>query len=130
MNPMRGFTLVEVMVALLIIGLVYGAAIRSVGDFATQRTRLDAAWPAHFIAWNRLIESWLQSTGAARDAARQGEQGSVRVRGRDWTWQLEVRPAQGQGIDRYQASVHETGAAHGAPPAADLYAFFRRDGVR
>ncbi|MDP9109643.1 MAG: type II secretion system minor pseudopilin GspI [Pseudomonadota bacterium] len=52
----RGFTLLEVLVALVIVGTALGASLRAVGSLTTNSNDLRAAMMATWSAENRLTE--------------------------------------------------------------------------
>jgi general secretion pathway protein I len=52
----RGFTLLEVLVALVIVGTALGASLRAVGSLAANSTGLRSAMMATWSAENRLVQ--------------------------------------------------------------------------
>ncbi|MBZ2206030.1 type II secretion system minor pseudopilin GspI [Massilia soli] len=52
----RGFTLLEVLVALVIVGTALGASLRAVGSLAQNSSGLRAAMMATWSAENRLVQ--------------------------------------------------------------------------
>lgn len=52
----RGFTLLEVLVALVIVGTALGASLRAVGSLATNSAGLRTAMMATWSAENRLVQ--------------------------------------------------------------------------
>ena len=52
----RGFTLLEVLVALVIVGTALGAGLRAVGSLASNSAGLRAAMMATWSAENRLVQ--------------------------------------------------------------------------
>ncbi len=77
----RGFSLLEVLVALAIIGLVLGAATRAAGQHARHAITLQALTEANWVALNRIAQLQLAPTwppvGTLRDR--------VAMAGRDWS---------------------------------------------
>ncbi|MGZ8290047.1 MAG: type II secretion system minor pseudopilin GspI [Telluria sp.] len=55
----RGFTLLEVLVALVIVGTALGASLRAVGSLATNSAGLRSAMMATWSAENRLVQARL-----------------------------------------------------------------------
>ena len=56
LSAQRGFTLLEVLVALVIVGTALGASLRAVGSLTTNSNDLRAAMMATWSAENRLTE--------------------------------------------------------------------------
>lgn len=85
-NARRGFTLVEVLVALAIISIALMSALRAAGQgtqhVAELRSRLLAGWVAeNRLAEHRALGVWLP-IGLRRGSAREG--------GVDFAWSEEV----------------------------------------
>jgi general secretion pathway protein I len=57
-----GFTLLEVLVALVIVGTALGASLRAVGSLAANSAGLRSAMMATWSAENRLVQGRLQHT--------------------------------------------------------------------
>lgn len=55
-RPSRGFTLLEVLVALVIVGTALGAGLRAVGSLASNSAGLRASMMATWSAENRLVQ--------------------------------------------------------------------------
>lgn len=55
-SPMRGFTLLEVLVALVVVGTALGASLRAVGSLTTNSSALRASMMATWSAENRLAQ--------------------------------------------------------------------------
>lgn len=55
-NTFKGFTLLEVLVALVIVGTVLGASLRAVGSLAQNSSGLRATMMANWSAENRLAQ--------------------------------------------------------------------------
>ena len=56
MSKQRGFTLLEVLVALVIVGTALGAGLRAVGSLTANSAGLRAAMMATWSAENRLVQ--------------------------------------------------------------------------
>lgn len=102
-----GFTLIEVVVALGILGLVLGGAISSVHQYADQRAHISAKKFSNQVAWNILLEQYQNSEVQSSESGRSGavKKGLETQYGQDWNWQLLVEPAVGKDLYRYEVTV-------------------------
>ena len=114
-NKKSGFTLIEVVVALAILGLVLGGAISTVNQYADQRGFINTKMIGSQVAWNVLVdqyrrsENWVVKSGYKRRAGNV-KKGIERQNGIDWVWELGVEPAVGKDMFRYEASVSLQGS--------------------
>jgi type II secretion system protein I len=102
-----GFTLIEVMAALMILSMVLGGVISMVHQYADQRGRMSSKLFASQVAWNSLLEQYRYSEGwvARSERASRPRKGVEQQHGQDWRWQTEVKPAMGKDMYRYEARV-------------------------
>ena len=121
-----GFTLIETLVALLVVAVAYAGITTAVSRFADQRHTLLERHAGHRIAWNRQMEQHLLARGIVVDEAGfAGREGRVTIQGRDWNWRVSGKDAAGEDLVRYQVDVFPlTGGAE--RPAGSLTAFFTR----
>lgn len=82
----RGFTLLEVMVALAIVAVALVALIRLVASGAQVRSQMETRTLAHWVGVNRVAAL---RAGAEWPAPGMAE-GSAEQAGRLWTWRQEV----------------------------------------
>jgi len=97
----RGFTLLEVLVALTIVAVGLGALIRAVGETAGNVAYLRDKTFATWVAENRVAELRLQATwpAIARSDGRE-EMGGI-----TWRWRLEVLATEDSDLRRMNVSV-------------------------
>ncbi len=102
-----GFTLIEVTVALFILGPTLGSAIYMIHQYADERLRLSNKVFASQVAWNSLLENHRHAQEWTSSSERGGKprKGSEEQQGRDWQWKITVKPALGKDFYRYQADV-------------------------
>ena len=103
-----GFTLLEVVIALLILSTVLTSSLQLVHRYADQRITMQDRIAANQVAWNRLMEryqiaeNWIPAKGL----------GALRIRGvdeesdRNWQWELKIEEAAGQNLSRYKVEVY------------------------
>lgn len=97
----RGFTLLEVLIALLILAIALFALIRAAGssvtNFAELRDRTLAGW----VAANMLAETRLKN--AFPDPGK--SDGDLKYAARDWRWELVVQSTEEPRIRRLDIRV-------------------------
>lgn len=87
MRRAKGFTLLEVLVALAIFALVAASVLSASARSLQTAARLEDKTLAMWIADNHLSELQLAETPAADGR----EQGELRFAGRRWQWQSEIQ---------------------------------------
>jgi type II secretion system protein I len=102
-----GFTLIEVAVALSILGWVMGSALYLVQQYADERVRLREQFYSAQVSWNRLIEHYqdAEKWSEGRRNSKRPAKGIDGQGGYDWRWQLEVKEAMGSDLYRYEVEV-------------------------
>jgi general secretion pathway protein I len=96
-----GFTLIEVMVALMVVALGMTAVIQAVGDTASNSAYMREKTIAHWIAMNKLTEVRLLPT--APKIAKTSD--DIEMAGRDWRWTMEVQATPVESVRRIDVSV-------------------------
>ncbi|MBT4928630.1 MAG: prepilin-type N-terminal cleavage/methylation domain-containing protein [Cellvibrionales bacterium] len=114
-NKKSGFTLIEVVVALAILGLVLGGAISTVNQYADQRGFINTKMIGSQVAWNVLVDQYRRSENWVVKSGYKGRSGDVKKgvekqNGQDWVWELDIEPAVGKDMFRYEASVSLSGS--------------------
>lgn len=82
----KGFTLIEVMVALSIFGLAALAALQAASSHLTSLSDLQSKTFAQYVASNRLAEVSLTKTWPIKD----NQKGTAQQAGTTWHWQQQV----------------------------------------
>jgi general secretion pathway protein I len=101
MRRKRGFTLLEVMVALAIVSIGLIAAFNAVIQMAHSTTTLRERAFADWIAMNQLTE--LRVAGEFPDVGR--FDGDVEFAGREWRWEASVSETGVEDLRRVDISV-------------------------
>jgi general secretion pathway protein I len=110
----HGFTLIEVIVAMIVIGLGMLGVIQAVSQTAGNSGYLRDKTIAHWIAMNRLTEIRLQKTAPGIDKTSD----EVEMAGRRWKWTMNVTQTPVETIRRIDISVRPAEAKEGASMAS------------
>jgi general secretion pathway protein I len=110
----RGFTLIEVLVALLIVALGMGAVLAALTAAADNTMRLREKTFAEWVGFNQLASARLTSAALASGS----KEGDVDFAGTRWHWQQSVTEMDVPGLKRITIQVRhadEPGAPQSAP---------------
>jgi general secretion pathway protein I len=104
----QGFTLIEVMAALVIVSLGMLAVIQAVSETANNGAYLRDKSVAHWVAMNRITEFRL----AQQPPAVGESSGEVEMAGRRWRWNAEISQTALPSMKRIDVAVSaiESGA--------------------
>jgi general secretion pathway protein I len=105
--PIGGFTLIEVLAALVIVALGMMAVIQAVSQTASNSTYLREKTIAHWVALNQLTETRLQQTPPKIDETSD----EVEMAGREWRWTMTVTQTPVESMRRIDISVRPADAA-------------------
>lgn len=103
---LRGFTLIEVLAALVIVALGMMGVIQAVSQTVSNGAYLRDRTLAHWIAMNRLVE--LRVAGQVPDIDESS--GEVEYAGERWRWSMEVTQTPVESLRRIDVSVRRAEA--------------------
>jgi type II secretion system protein I len=113
-HAQQGFTLIEVIVAMMVIGLGMLGVIQAVSQTAGNSGYLRDKTIAHWVGMNRLTEIRLQKTAPGIDKTSD----EVEMAGRRWKWTMNVTQTPVETIRRIDISVRPSEAKEGASLAS------------
>ena len=107
-----GFTLIEVMVALVVLSLVLVGAISMVHQYADQRAHMSNKLFSTQVAWNALLDQYRYAEGWVDNSERGSKplKGQAEQYGQNWRWKVEIEPAMGKDMYRYEVQVSREGS--------------------
>lgn len=95
----QGFTLVEVLIALLIVSLSFAGFIISVNQNVRTLWRLEEKVAASWVAEDVIAQAQL---GLLR-----ANSGTQRMLNRDWRWQVRTRPTENAYVQALEITVED-----------------------
>lgn len=101
MRASRGFTLIEVMVALAIIGITMGAFLKAASQNAASTGYLRDKTLAHWVAMNKMteyhvLEQWPKVSRS---------NGTVTLAQREWQWKVSITQTPDRDMRRIDIDV-------------------------
>jgi general secretion pathway protein I len=107
MSP-RGFTLIEVMVALAVVGIALPALLFQVMGNVDSEAYLRDKAVAQWVAENQLAENLLNRR-MGRGVLKGSSSGVEEMAGARWQWHLQSRPSGVDGMRRLEVEVGPEG---------------------
>ena len=129
MKRVRGFTLLEILVALVVVSLSMGAVVQTVGSYtrnqANLRDRVFAQWVArNQLASVQIAGDW-PSVGQKKGDVDFPEDASGR-KNREWRWVMQVTQSPEEDMRRLDIDVFRADADDDAEPVARLSGFVEK----
>lgn len=100
----RGFTLIEIIVAVVVLAIGMGAAIKAVGGFLDHAAYLKTRTLAHWVAMNRAAELRLNRPVFAGSETRRDKVREIGLEDLDWVWEMRASPGPAP-IDRNSTRI-------------------------
>jgi general secretion pathway protein I len=121
-----GFTLIEVLVALLVFSVVGFAVTSRVGDVVDQTYRIERRTVAHWVADNHLARMRLEARGTREVIPTGRSQERVLMGGREWRLEVEVESTTHPWLRRVEVAAFEMVDDRPIGPIDSLTAFVGR----
>ncbi|MFO1370372.1 MAG: type II secretion system minor pseudopilin GspI [Marinagarivorans sp.] len=115
-----GFTLVEVMVALIIVAMAVPALLMRMQSMANSSIHNRNVTTAHWVAENRLVEVMLTREMERREP-RGREGGDMMMSGNKWDWNVETVDTKNSEFPGFEMTVRA--APQGQETLADLVVY-------
>lgn len=116
-----GFTLMEIVIALLVLGIVAVSAVKASGNAVNNLIYIKEQTFAHWVAMNKATEIILAPPGWEGDEENSG---SAVMAGARWPWNFTVHDTPEAGIRRVEIEVRPEGGQRGEPAA--VLSLYRR----
>lgn len=105
-DAQRGFTLIEVMVALAVAALALGAVAAAISQMVESATAMERRTYASWIAQNRIAE--MRLANVVPEVSEDSDQ--VEYAGREWTWHATVSETGVENLFRVDVEVSLAGS--------------------
>jgi len=122
----RGFTLLEMLIALTIIAVVGLAVSSAIGNVVDQTYRLEQRTVAHWVAENHLARVRLSRIGNTEAVPTGRDTEEVRMSGRSWRIEREITETTHPWLRRVEIQVFEVTDGDDIGPLDTLTGFVGR----
>ncbi len=100
-----GFTLLEVLVALVILTLAMGGLVKSIGDDAANQNAIEERTFAQWVALNQVAKMQLQEAQIQLGSS----EGVEEMAGREWVWHQQIEHTPDPSVHRIIVTVGRDG---------------------
>lgn len=115
--PARGFTLLEVLIAVAVLAIALGAAVHSAGTVANTAAYLRSRTIGDWVARNRILKLQLADTWPSVGES----DGNVKMAGERWHWHAKVSDTPDPDMRKIEVTVRPRDEPHGAETSLTGY---------
>lgn len=115
-----GFTLIEILVALVVVAVALGAIVAETGNYVGNAAHMRDRTIAHWVAMNRVAEQHVASDWPATGDTT----GTALMAEREWYWKMTVSETEDSDVRRIDVEVRA--ARDAEKPAASAIAYVGR----
>lgn len=118
----HGFTLIEVLIALVILGLTMPAVFYSIDTFINRAAQYQEKTYAQWVALNKVAEMRLQTTWPSVGKS----DGESDMADQSWHWQMEVKSTDDRDVHKLIVKVRPASQDDDAHWTSEITAFLGR----
>ena len=122
----RGFTLIEILLALAVVAVTGLAVATALGGVAAQTYALEQRTVAHWVAENQLARTQLGRIGTDESFSVGRQTERVRMAGRSWRVSQSLTETVNPWLGRVEVEVYETTSGDEVGPVERLVGFVGR----
>lgn len=126
MNANSGFTLVEVLVALMVFAIVGFTVTSRVGDIVNQTFGMERRTVAHWVADNHINRMRIARRQSSEPIATGRDQERVHMGGREWRLHINVEDTSHPWLRRVEIEVFEVLQGEEIGPLDNMSGFIGR----
>jgi general secretion pathway protein I len=123
MNRPAGFTLVEVLIALVVFAVLGFTVASSVGDVVNQTYSIERRTVAHWVASNHLSRLSIARRGTIEPLQTGRDRERVTMAGRDWVLEVVISDTSQETFKRVEVDVFEIQEGEEIGPLDHVAAF-------
>lgn len=98
----RGFTLLEVLVAMAILAITLGTIIKTVGSYASNASYLKQKTLAQWVAENKAAEIHLEN----KFPLPGNKEGEIEMASQQWHWKIKISNTSDKNLRRLDIDVY------------------------